>query len=210
MVGNDTIHTVTRKEHDCIGYMDVPKDVYWGIHTQRALGNFTVSRIADSTHPQLMRAYATVKRACAEANDELDRVRRDDSEAAGKLADAKVRLAQTSERLRSLKGRRARPGASSGGIDRRIRGTRQASRSLELLRLRVDPMHERYSALLERASDWAARLRDQASLEEADSASLKKTIEDAKPRLLVPRSGSMPPRRRKMSSRSPAASSRCR
>ena len=26
MVGNDTIHTVTRKEHDCIGYMDVPKD----------------------------------------------------------------------------------------------------------------------------------------------------------------------------------------
>ena len=28
MVGNDTIHTVTRKEHDCIGYMDVPKDVY--------------------------------------------------------------------------------------------------------------------------------------------------------------------------------------
>ena len=53
-------------------------------------------------------------------------------------------------------------------------------RSLELLRLRVDPMHERYSALLERASDWAARLRDQASLEEADSASLKKTIEDAK------------------------------
>ena len=43
MVGNDTIHTVTRKEHDCIGYMDVPKDVYWGIHTQRALGNFTVS-----------------------------------------------------------------------------------------------------------------------------------------------------------------------
>ena len=55
MVGNDTIHTVTRKEHDCIGYMDVPKDVYWGIHTQRALGNFTVSRIADSTHPQPMR-----------------------------------------------------------------------------------------------------------------------------------------------------------
>ena len=73
MVGNDTIHTVTRKEHDCIGYMDVPKDVYWGIHTQRALGNFTVSRIADSTHPQLMRAYATVKRACAEANDEIGR-----------------------------------------------------------------------------------------------------------------------------------------
>ena len=116
----------------------------------------------------------------AEANDELDRVRCDDSEAAGKLADAKVRLAQTSERLRSLTGRVPDLEHRLEGIDRRIRGTRQASRSLELLRLRVDPMHERYSALLERASDWAARLRDQASLEEADSASLKKTIEDAK------------------------------
>ena len=91
-----------------------------------------------------------------------------------------MRLAQTSERLRSLKGRVPDLEHRLEGIDRRIRGTRQASRSLELLRLRVDPMHERYSALLERASDWAARLRDQASLEEADSASLKKTIEDAK------------------------------
>ena len=116
----------------------------------------------------------------SEANDELDRVRRDDSEAAGKLADAKVRLAQTSERLRSLKGRVPDLEHRLEGLDRRIRGTRQASRSLELLRLRVDPMHERYSALLDRAADWAARLRDQASLEEADSASLKKTIEEAK------------------------------
>ncbi|MCG4850133.1 hypothetical protein L0P44_15850, partial [Streptococcus gordonii] len=70
----------------------------------------------------------------------------------------------------SLKGRVPDLEHRLEGIDRRIRGTRQASRSLELLRLRVDPMHERYSALLERASDWAARLRDQASLEEADSA----------------------------------------
>ena len=66
------------------------------------------------------------------------------------------------------------------GLDRRIRATRQSARSLEVLRLRVDPLHDRYTALLERAMEWAARLRDQASLEEADSASLKKTIEDAK------------------------------
>ena len=62
-----------------------------------------------------------------------------------------MRLAQTSERLRSLKGRVPDLEHRLEGIDRRIRGTRQASRSLELLRLRVDPMHERYSALLERA-----------------------------------------------------------
>ena len=116
----------------------------------------------------------------AEANDELDRVRRDDADAAGKLADAKVKRAQAAERLKSLENRAPELERRLQNIDRRITSTRQASQSLEVLRLRVDPLHDRYSAILERAMDWAARLRDQASLEEADSASLKKTIEDAK------------------------------
>ena len=60
-----------RIEHDCIGELEVPANVYWGIHTQRAVGNFTVSGVPDGRHPQLIRAYATVKRACAEANLEL-------------------------------------------------------------------------------------------------------------------------------------------
>ncbi|OUO18429.1 chromosome segregation protein SMC [Collinsella sp. An307] len=116
----------------------------------------------------------------AEVADELDRVRRDDAEAARALGEAKVRRAQAEERARSLSARVPELEHRLEGIDRRIRGTRQASRSLEVLRLRVDPLHDRYTALSERAMDWAARLRDQASLEEADSASLKKTIEDAK------------------------------
>lgn len=115
-----------------------------------------------------------------EATDELERVRRDDSEAAGKLADAKVRAAQAAERLKSLEARRPELERRLESIDRRIRATRQASRSLEVLRLRVDPLHDRYMAISERAMDWAARLRDQASIEEADSASLKKTIEGAR------------------------------
>ena len=116
----------------------------------------------------------------AEANDELDRLRRADTDAAGELADARVRRAQALERQRSLKTRVPELERRLEGLDRRIRATTQSARSLEVLRLRVDPLHDRYTALLERAMEWAARLRDQASLEEADSASLKKTIEDAK------------------------------
>ena len=116
----------------------------------------------------------------ADASDELDRVRAEDASAAGRLSDAKVRLAQARERQRSLEARAPELRGRLEGLERRIRGTEQASRSLEVLRLRVDPLHSRYEALSERALDWAARLRDQASLEEADSASLKKTIEDAK------------------------------
>ena len=67
----DTAPATTRIEHDCIGDLAVPADVYWGIHTQRAIGNFTVSGITDGDHPSLVKAYATVKRACAAANEEL-------------------------------------------------------------------------------------------------------------------------------------------
>lgn len=116
----------------------------------------------------------------AEAQDDLERVRRDDAEAGSKLADAKVRLARANERVKSLSARVPELERRLEGIDRRIHGTEQSARSLEVLRLRVDPLHDRYQALSERAMDWAARLRDRASLEEADSASLKRTIEDAK------------------------------
>ncbi|MBM6699243.1 aspartate ammonia-lyase [Bifidobacterium pullorum subsp. saeculare] len=61
----------TRLEHDCIGSLEVPADAYWGIHTQRAIGNFPVSGVTDGDHPTLIRSYATVKRACAAANAEL-------------------------------------------------------------------------------------------------------------------------------------------
>lgn len=61
----------TRLEHDCIGELEVPADVYWGIHTLRATRNFPVSHTSDGRHPQLIKAFATVKRACAQANEEL-------------------------------------------------------------------------------------------------------------------------------------------
>lgn len=122
----------------------------------------------------------TIADDLASAQDELERVRLDDSEAGEKLANAKVRLARASERVKSLSTRVPELERSLANIDRRIHGTEQAARSLEVLRLRVDPLHDRYQALSERAMDWAARLRDQASLEEADSASLKRTIEGAR------------------------------
>lgn len=61
----------TRVEHDCIGELQVPERAYWGIHTERVIRNFPVSGCADAEHPQLIQAYATVKKACASANEEL-------------------------------------------------------------------------------------------------------------------------------------------
>ncbi|MEN6581708.1 MAG: aspartate ammonia-lyase [Armatimonadota bacterium] len=56
----------TRIEHDLLGAMEVPSDAYYGVHTMRASQNFCLSGI--TLHPELIRALADVKKACALAN----------------------------------------------------------------------------------------------------------------------------------------------
>lgn len=58
-----------RVEKDLLGEVQVPKDAYWGVHTQRALGNFPVSGVR--VRLELIKAMAMVKKACCEANREL-------------------------------------------------------------------------------------------------------------------------------------------
>ncbi len=61
----------TRTEHDLLGDREVPADAYYGVHTLRALENFPISKIPISTYPNLVKALAYVKEACALANHEL-------------------------------------------------------------------------------------------------------------------------------------------
>src|SRR5690349_13200143 len=61
----------TRIESDSLGELAIPADVYWGIHTARALINFPISRRAIFNYPDLINALARVKQASARANREL-------------------------------------------------------------------------------------------------------------------------------------------
>ncbi len=61
-----------RMEHDLLGEREVPMDAYYGVHTLRALENFPISGIPISTYPNMIRALACVKQACALANNELE------------------------------------------------------------------------------------------------------------------------------------------
>ena len=56
----------TRLEHDLLGEREVPSEALYGIHTQRAAENFVLS--GQPIHPELIRALALVKKACALAN----------------------------------------------------------------------------------------------------------------------------------------------
>ncbi len=58
-----------RIENDSLGNKKIPQDVYWGIHTQRALENFVIS--TERVPFVLIQAIAMVKKAAALANSEL-------------------------------------------------------------------------------------------------------------------------------------------
>jgi len=65
------MHGPTRTEHDLLGDREVPADVYWGVHTLRALENFPITGISIDNIPFLIEALAAVKEAAATANYEL-------------------------------------------------------------------------------------------------------------------------------------------
>ncbi|MCI0406495.1 MAG: aspartate ammonia-lyase [candidate division Zixibacteria bacterium] len=74
-----------RIEKDSLGELKVPANAYYGIFTERARKNFKLT--GQTTHPVLIKSYAIVKQAAAEANLKLGRLR-------PKIAKAIIRAAQ--------------------------------------------------------------------------------------------------------------------
>ncbi len=61
-----------RMEKDSLGELKVPANAYYGIFTERARKNFKLT--GQTTHPVLIKSYAIVKQAAAEANLKLGRL----------------------------------------------------------------------------------------------------------------------------------------
>jgi fumarate hydratase class II len=68
-----------RIEKDVLGELEVPKDVYWGINTQRAVQNFKIS--GKRMPKSFIIALAILKKACLLANTELKLIEQDLSDA---------------------------------------------------------------------------------------------------------------------------------
>src|SRR3954463_4257641 len=64
--------TKTRVESDSMGKIEVPSNVYWGAQTQRSLLHFNIGR--DTMPPELIRAFGTLKKACALVNQDLGKL----------------------------------------------------------------------------------------------------------------------------------------
>ena len=70
-IGAQYVSGRSRKEHDLLGYRDVPDEYHYGIQTLRARENFDISGINLSFYPDIITAFAMVKKAAAKANNDI-------------------------------------------------------------------------------------------------------------------------------------------
>ena len=67
-----------RKEKDFLGEKDIPQDALWGVHSARSVENFALSSY--KIHPEFIKAFGYVKKACALTIKDL-----------GKIEDSKIK-----------------------------------------------------------------------------------------------------------------------
>ncbi len=75
----------TRTEHDLLGFLEVPVNAYYGIHSLRAQTNFDLS--GQHLYPEMIKGLAEVKKACAIANAQIGRLDEKIADAIGKACD---------------------------------------------------------------------------------------------------------------------------
>ena len=75
----------TRTETDSMGPIEVPTNVYWGAQTQRSLHHFNIGR--DVMPPELIKAFAILKKAAALVNQDLGKLPADKAKLIVQAAD---------------------------------------------------------------------------------------------------------------------------
>ncbi|MBB1271361.1 aspartate ammonia-lyase [Psychromonas sp. SR45-3] len=76
-----------RIEKDLLGERSLPKEVYYGVQTLRAMENFNITSICVGDFPNLVKALGMVKKACAIANAKLNLLENEKAEAITKACD---------------------------------------------------------------------------------------------------------------------------
>ena len=120
-----------------------------------------------------------IEEESAGSRDARDTRFREEGAVNERLSACQVEIATVSEREVHLKRQVNSIVAEIKELADTVERSKQTEVALELLRERIQPLHEDYLELQERAEFWAVKLRDRARFEQADSETLRKTIHDA-------------------------------
>ena len=76
-----------RQESDFLGSKDLPDNAYWGVHAARAVENFPITGQTVAQMPNLIRAFAYVKKAAAAANLAMGAINEKQADAISRACD---------------------------------------------------------------------------------------------------------------------------
>jgi len=124
-------------------------------------------------------ALEELEERAAVARETRDTRFREESSVSERLSACQVEIATVSEREVHLKRQVNTITSELTELEATVTASRETEAALELLRERIEPVHDLYVALQERAEHWAHKLKDRAHFEQADSESLRQTINDA-------------------------------
>ncbi len=79
-----------RREKDSLGELDVPDEAYYGIQTVRCASNYQVSDHTYNEYPEVIRAMAEIKKACAMTNAQIGALDSDKAKAICEAADEMI------------------------------------------------------------------------------------------------------------------------
>ena len=127
---------------------------------------------------QVSTSREQAKERAQEARAHIDEHKRAAEEAKARMESLASELKEL--RATSMASRQTELERRLSQLDEQLAAAKQATHALEVIRLRVDPLYKRYDALHQKALEWASRLKDRASLAEADSETLRETISEAK------------------------------
>lgn len=122
---------------------------------------------------------AAFEERSAVAREQRDARFREESAVQERLSACQVDIATVSEREVHLKRQVNTITSELAELRETVKRSHDTEQALELLRERIQPLHELYRVLQERADHWAVKLRDRARFEQADSESLRETIHAA-------------------------------
>ena len=125
------------------------------------------------------KAFDEFEESGAVAREVRDSRFRDEAAINERLSACQIEIATISEREVHLKRQITSINNELHELETTVVQARETEVALELLRERIEPVHDLYAALLERAEHWAHKLKDRARFEQADSESLRETIHAA-------------------------------
>ena len=120
-----------------------------------------------------------LEEASAVSREQRDHRFREESAVSERLSTCQVEIATVSEREVHLKRQVNTIASELKELGQTVDMSQETEVALELLRGRIQPIHDLYIVLQERAEHWATKLKDRARFEQADSESLRATIQGA-------------------------------